>query len=60
VSETGSTLSHLAIVARELGVPTAVAVPDATRRFHEGETIVVDGFTGEVASVDPEREMVSR
>jgi phosphohistidine swiveling domain-containing protein len=59
VSETGSTLSHLAIVARELGVPTVVAVPDATRRFHEGETIVVDGLTGEVASVDPARETVS-
>jgi phosphohistidine swiveling domain-containing protein len=52
VSETGSTLSHLAIVARELGVPTVVAVPDATRRFRSGETIVVDGRTGEVAPAD--------
>ncbi|MGZ8566229.1 MAG: PEP/pyruvate-binding domain-containing protein [Actinomycetota bacterium] len=60
VSETGSTLSHLAIVARELGVPTAVAVPDATRRFRPGETIVVDGRTGEVAPADLASEGASR
>ena len=33
VAETGGTLSHLAILAREYGVPTAVAVHDAVRRF---------------------------
>ena len=48
VSETGSTLSHLAILAREYGVPTVVAVPDAVRRYPEGESVLVDGDTGEV------------
>ena len=48
VSETGSTLSHLAILAREYGVPTVVAVPDALRRYTEGESLLVDGDTGEV------------
>lgn len=51
VSETGSTLSHLAILARELGVPTVVAVPGARQRFPVGSTVLVDGGTGEVAAV---------
>lgn len=48
VSETGSALSHLAILARELGVPAVVAVPDARHRFPEGCEVVVDGDLGEV------------
>lgn len=48
VAETGSVLSHLAILAREFGVPTVVGVPDALRRFPPGSYVVVDGSTGEV------------
>ena len=59
VSETGSTLSHLAIVARELGVPTAVAVPEATSRFRPGQRVLVDGRTGEVAPTDPAQEVAT-
>jgi pyruvate,water dikinase len=51
VSETGSSLSHLAIVARELGVPTVVGFEDALDRIPEGAAVVVDGSTGEVAVV---------
>ena len=51
VSETGSTLSHLAILAREYGVPTVVAVPGARERFPVGATVLVDGDTGEVSLV---------
>lgn len=49
VSETGSTLSHLAILAREFRVPAVVAVPDALSRFPSGTLVVVDGTTGEVS-----------
>ena len=49
VSETGSTLSHLAILAREFGVPTVVGVPHARQRFPAGTIVVVDGGTGEVS-----------
>jgi pyruvate,water dikinase len=49
VAETGSPLSHLAILARELGVPTVVGVPDARERFAEGVAVIVDGTSGEVA-----------
>jgi pyruvate,water dikinase len=52
VAETGSVLSHLAILAREFGVPTVVGVPDALRRFPGGRTVLVDGSTGEVALLD--------
>jgi len=48
VSETGSALSHLAILARELGVATVVGVPDARRRFPVGARVVVDGRSGVV------------
>jgi rifampicin phosphotransferase len=52
VAETGSVLAHLAIVARELGVPTVVGVPDAVVRFPPGTKIVVDGHTGQVEVVE--------
>jgi phosphohistidine swiveling domain-containing protein len=52
VAETGSFLSHLAILAREFGVPTVVGVTDAVSRFPAGTTLVVDGTTGEVNPVD--------
>jgi pyruvate,water dikinase len=48
VAETGSVLSHLAILAREFGVPTVVGVAGAVTRFPPGTPIVVDGTTGEV------------
>lgn len=51
VAETGSTLSHLAILAREYHVPTVVAVHDALRRFAPGTRLYVDGTTGEVRQV---------
>lgn len=52
VAETGSVLSHLAILAREYGIPTVVGVEGAVDRFRPGVRIVVDGSTGEVAPVD--------
>ena len=55
VAETGSFLSHLAILAREFGVPTAVGVEDAVSRFPAGSVVVVDGTTGEVALVETTR-----
>lgn len=48
VAATGSPLSHLAILAREHGVPTVVGVADAADRFPPGTEVLVDGTTGEV------------
>jgi phosphohistidine swiveling domain-containing protein len=52
VSETGSVLSHLAILARELGVPTVVGVAGALEEFPVGSVVVVDGTAGEVTAVE--------
>lgn len=51
VAETGSVLSHLAILAREFGVPTVVGVAEALERFPHGSVVVVDGTAGEVTAV---------
>jgi pyruvate,water dikinase len=52
VAETGSVLSHLAILAREYGVATAVGIEDAVARFPAGTVVAVDGATGDVSVVD--------
>lgn len=54
VAETGNVLSHLAILAREFGVPTVVGVAGARERFTEDTVVVVDGSTGEVSAVKEE------
>jgi pyruvate,water dikinase len=51
VVNVGAVGSHAAIVSRELGVPCAVSVHDATSRIPEGATITVDGSTGTVTVV---------
>jgi phosphohistidine swiveling domain-containing protein len=51
VAETGNVLSHLAILAREFGVPTVVGRDGATEAFPEGTVVIVDGSTGEVSEV---------
>jgi rifampicin phosphotransferase len=48
VVETGSVVSHAAIVSRELGIPAAVSVAGATLQIKDGTTITVDGNTGTV------------
>jgi pyruvate,water dikinase len=48
VAETGSVLSHLAILAREAKVPTVVGYHGATADLREGVTVCVDGTTGHV------------
>ena len=48
VVETGSVISHAAIVSRELGIPAAVSVAGATRRIRDGTVITVDGNAGTV------------
>ena len=55
VAETGNALSHLAILARELGLPCVVGHAGARERFPSGTALIVDGTTGEVAPVEERR-----
>jgi phosphohistidine swiveling domain-containing protein len=48
VCNVGAVASHAAIVSRELGVPCAVSVVDATSRIPDGATVTVDGSSGTV------------
>jgi pyruvate,water dikinase len=48
VVERGSLLSHSAIVARELRLPTVVGVAGAVSRLKTGDMIELDGATGAV------------
>jgi phosphohistidine swiveling domain-containing protein len=54
VSETGSVLSHLAILAREAGVATVVGYAGATDDLPEGAVVLVDGDAGRVTIKDKE------
>jgi pyruvate,water dikinase len=51
VVNVGAVGSHAAIVSRELGVPCAVSVIQATARIPEGAMITVDGSTGSVTII---------
>ena len=51
VAETGSPLSHLAILAREHGVPAVVGLAGAMTRFVDGDVVAVDGHAGTVVPV---------
>ena len=53
VAETGSVLAHLAILARESGVPTVVGFSGALEQFEPGTTVRVDGDTGTVEEATP-------
>lgn len=44
----GAPLSHAAIVARELGIPTVVGCGNATMRLKTGDRVRVDGGRGVV------------
>lgn len=54
VAETGSVLSHLAILAREARVATVVGYAGATDDLPEGAVVLVDGDTGRVTIRDKE------
>lgn len=46
VVERGSLLSHSAIVAREMGIPTVVGLEGATAWLKTGDPVAVDGHAG--------------
>lgn len=59
VTEEGGVMSHAAIMARELGLPAVLGVPDATRTIRDGQLITVNPMTGlvEIIEEDPAVEV---
>lgn len=48
VAERGNALSHAAIIAREIGIPAIVAVPEATQRLANGDVVTINGIVGSI------------
>ncbi len=52
VIDTGSNISHAAVVAREMGIPGVVRVAGASERLRTGQRLRVDGNAGTVEVLD--------
>jgi rifampicin phosphotransferase len=50
--ERGSQLSHAAIVSREMGIPSVVALRGLTAWLHDGDLVELDGATGVVRRLE--------
>lgn len=57
VTDFGGLTSHAAIVARSLNIPAVLGLHDATNRISEGDSIIIDGFHGEVI-INPTEETI--
>jgi rifampicin phosphotransferase len=53
--ERGSQLSHAAIVSREMGIPSVVAVAGLTAWLRDGDLVELDGTTGTVRRLERAR-----
>lgn len=59
VTAYGSSNSHTAILARNMNIPAVIGVGDEfLPHIENGETIIVDGFTGEIY-VDPDEALLN-
>lgn len=52
VCDIGGITSHPAILSREMGVPCVVNTKEGTKKIKDGQTISVNGTTGEIYVVD--------
>lgn len=51
----GGTSSHVAILARNYGIPAVFGLQKITKEVHTGEKLIVDGTAGELI-VDPDKQ----
>ena len=59
VVDIGGLMSHAAIVARELGVPCVMGTKNGTSLLRSGDTVRVDGKSGEVLILSRVGELAS-
>lgn len=55
ISMRGSRTSHLAILARAMGIPTVMGILDFPWQQMDGQELIVDGYQGRVYTNPPER-----
>lgn len=58
LTEVGGVTSHSAILARAMGVPAVLSVPNVTEQIATGDLVAADGFKGKVI-VAPTEEQVA-
>ncbi len=56
-TDVGGRTSHTAIMARSLEIPAVLGLKNITSNANDGDTIIVDGMTGEVI-INPEEEVL--
>jgi phosphotransferase system enzyme I (PtsI) len=56
-TDEGTNTSHIAILARSLGLPAVVGLRDATERLRGGEMVVIDGGAGTLTVEPDQREL---
>ncbi len=54
-TDVGSHTSHTAIVARSMNLPAVVGLRDLSSHVHDGETAILDGYSGTLV-VDPSEQ----
>lgn len=59
ITEAGSSTSHLAIIARAMGIPLVSSVTSAVSSVTEGETAIVDGNAG-IALINPSEASLTK
>ncbi len=58
ITETGGQLSHTAILARSLGIPAIVGIPNIRKYINSGEVLTLDGRLGMVLA-EPTDQMLA-
>lgn len=48
IIEEGSSVSHVAVIAKSLGIPAIINVPGAGTLIHPDDTVIIDGYTGKI------------
>lgn len=59
ISESGSQLSHFAIIARSLNIPAVVGISNVTGFINQGDLIILDGTHGEII-LNPEEATLEK
>ena len=55
ITAIGGSTSHSAIIARTLGIPAIMGVSGIENAVKDGDTVIIDGFTGDVY-INPDKE----